>query len=150
MANRTGSGSLAGTEAAAEAPEDGPALLHTVVGHAALVGHAAPRALFPRGGIASAGDFAPVAPAGTTPVAMAVNGPGRSTPQVLDGFLQRFAHHWGRYLQCRNQPWASPGVMVRSAEGSSASSASTLRAARARKCAFSLAQHGSIGLKSGE
>src|SRR3712207_3485414 len=64
--------------------------------------------------------------------------------------IQRFAHHWGRYLQCRNQPWASLGVTVRSAEGSSASSASTLRAARARKCAFSLAQHGSIGLKSGE
>jgi transposase len=64
--------------------------------------------------------------------------------------LQRFAHHPGRYLQCRNQPWALPGVMVRSAAGSSASSASMLRAARARKCAFSLAQHGSIGLKSGE
>jgi hypothetical protein len=31
--------------------------------------------------------------------------------------LRRFAHHWGRYLQCRNQPWASPGVIVRSAAG---------------------------------
>ena len=57
VANRTGGGSLVGTEAAAEAPEDGPALLHTVVGHAALVGHAAPRALFPRGGIGSVGEL---------------------------------------------------------------------------------------------
>ncbi len=64
--------------------------------------------------------------------------------------LQRSAHQSGRYSQCRNQPWALSGVMVRSAEGSSASSASMLRAARVRKCAFSLAQHGSIGLKSGE
>src|SRR3712207_6899077 len=71
--------------------------------------------------------------------------PPRSTLFPYTTLFRSFAHHPGRCLQCRNQPWALPGVVVRSAEGGSASGASMLRAARARKCAFSLAQHGSMG-----
>jgi tripartite-type tricarboxylate transporter receptor subunit TctC len=89
VVNRTGSGSLVGSEFVAKAPKDGHTLLYTVIGHAAL------RALYPRSGIDPVGDFAPVALVGTIPMMMTVN---RDLPaRDLRGLIEFLRAHPGKY-----------------------------------------------------
>jgi hypothetical protein len=65
--------------------------------------------------------------------------------------LERFARHMGQtYPQWRKNPAASCGVTLPSAGPSASCSASAVRAATRRSSAFTLAQAGSMGLRSGE
>ena len=89
VVNRTGSGSLIGTDAVAKAPKDGYTLLYTSVGHAAL------RALYPRGGVDPVADFAPVALVGTIPLLMAVT--RDLPPRDLPGLVAFLRANPGRY-----------------------------------------------------
>jgi tripartite-type tricarboxylate transporter receptor subunit TctC len=89
VVNRTGSGSLVGTEAVAKAPKDGHTLLYTVVAHAVL------KALYPRSGLDPVRDFAPVALIGTVPLVMAVN---RDLPvRDLRGQIEFLRANPGKY-----------------------------------------------------
>jgi tripartite-type tricarboxylate transporter receptor subunit TctC len=89
VVNRTGSGSLVGTEAVAKAAKDGYTLLYTVIGHAVL------KTLYPRSGIDPVADFAPIALVGIIPMIMTVN---RDLPvRDLRGLIELLCVNPGKY-----------------------------------------------------
>lgn len=89
VVNRTGSGSLVGTEAVAKAAKDGHTLLYTVIGHSVL------KVLFPHSGIDPVADFAPVALVGIIPMIMTVN---RDLPvRDLRGLIEFLRANPGKY-----------------------------------------------------